>query len=581
MCPRSRSALMRLAIVVLALAPVACRSPAVSRPHVECCSPQLQPATVEAHEDAARAWAKSARRASAPAAAGRASLLCAAHAYDALKGGAASSNDMANLATRCTDDFMAYALTQNRSWSEGPLRVAGTELSVEFRQLSPYLVPPLDVTLAREVSMELYRGKRFSTDGFGVPLAILGRRCEDAPVCSLLPPEGVFRGATAWIETDAHGSPVLVLSDPLRAPQVTIGASQYLLASDTSAAWARGAQTSKLHRLGVWGLFGGREVGRRAGVFLLEDYDPDKKPLVMIHGLGSSPLMWAGLSNEIWGDAALRSRYQVWHVVYQTNAPLLVNRLRVQGYLDAAWKALDPEGDDFARSNMVLVGHSLGGVVARMLCSDSGDVLWNAAFVTDAGRMHAAQSDLAIVDATFHFKAYPGVGRAIFLAAPHRGSPAATRWFGRVARVLVGRRAPEIQSLRRVAQANPEAVQPELLDRYLRGWVNSISTLQSAQPVRAAGERLMPRKGIAYHTIAGALPRYDFESDGVVPVASTLLDGAQSTLVVRYGHDLEESPEALAEISRILHEDVACGPGWPGDAPSNTAACTTPSFSRE
>jgi len=480
---------------------------------------------------------------------------------------------MAALATHCTGNFMAYALTQKSAWSAGRLHIAGTDLTVEFRQLSPYLTQPFEVTLARDVSMQVYHGKRFSSDGFGVPLALLGKRCEGAPLCELLPPEGVFRDATAWIETDAQGNPVLIFADPLSMPHVTIGGAQYPLASDTSAAWARGVQTSRLNRLGVWGLFGGREVGRRAGIFLLEDYDPNKKPLVMIHGLGSSPLMWADLSNAIWGDAVLRSRYQVWHVVYQTNAPLLVTRLRVQEYLDAAWETLDPEHDDFARSNMVLVGHSLGGVIARMLCADSGDVLWNAAFVTDASQMHADASDLAIVDQTFHFTAYPGVGRAIFLAAPHRGSPAAASWYGRLARVLVGRRSPEIQSLRRVAQANPESVKAELRDPYLHGWVNSISTLQSAQPVRAAGERLMPREGIAYHTIAGALPYYGFESDGVVPVTSALLDGAQSTLVVRHGHDLAESSEALAEVARILQEDVAHGQPGPIDCGSNPAKC--------
>jgi len=480
---------------------------------------------------------------------------------------------MATLATQCTENFMAYALTQNRTWSEGRLHMAGTDLTVEFRQLSPYLMQPFEATLARDVSMEVYHGRRFSSDGFGVPLALLSKRCEGAPLCELLPPEGVFRDATAWIEMDAQGNPVLVFADPLRLPRVKIGGAEFALASDSSAAWARGVQTSKLNRLGVWGLFGGREVGRRAGIFLLEDYDPDKKPVVMIHGLGSSPLIWAGLSNAIWGDEVLRSHYQVWHVVYQTNAPLLVTRLRVQQYLDAAWDTLDPEHDDFARSNIVLVGHSLGGVIARMLCADSGDVLWDAAFVTDASQMRADASDLAVVDQTFHFTAYPGVGRAIFLAAPHRGSPAATSWYGRLARVLVGRRSPEIQSLRRVAQSNPESVRAELLDPYLHGWVNSISTLQSAQPVRAAGERLMPREGVAYHTIAGALPHSGFDSDGVVPVTSTFLDGAQSTLVVRHGHDLAESLEAQAEVLRILQEDVAHGQRWPIDCHLDATQC--------
>lgn len=183
-----------------------------------------------------------------------------------------------------------------------------------------------------------------------------------------------------------------------------------------------------------------------------------------------------------------------------------------------------------------------------MLCADRGEVHWDAALVTAPGNLRATDADLDTVDRTFHFTAYPGVGMAIFLAAPHRDSPAAARWFGRLARVLVGRRSSEVQSLRRVAQANPGAVKAELRDPYLHGWVNSISTLQSAKPVRAAGERLMPRPGIAYHTISGTLPRHGFESDGVVPVASTLLDGAQSMLGVRYGRDLTESPEALADV---------------------------------
>jgi len=135
---------------------------------------------------------------------------------------------MASLATQCTDNFLAYLLTQNRIWSEGRLRIAGIDAFVEFRELSPYLTQPFEVTLARDVPMQVYRGKRFSSDGFGVPLAILGKRCEGAPLCELLPPEGVFREATAWIETDTHGSPVLVLADPLTAPHARLLAPMQL-----------------------------------------------------------------------------------------------------------------------------------------------------------------------------------------------------------------------------------------------------------------------------------------------------------------------------------------------------------------
>jgi pimeloyl-ACP methyl ester carboxylesterase len=487
---------------------------------------------------------------------------CAATAYRALSATQpADGEEAAALATHCTDQFLQLALQgSSRGWSEGPKRIGDVELTLEFRQLSPHLNGPLSLTRAQDVPMDLYGGERFASPGFGVPLAVVTPRCDDRPLCQMLPPEGVFRWATAWIEVDPGRdtpAPRLVIADPLAVGPLAVGDRRYPLAVDTSADYAKGVQTSKLQRLGIWGLLGGDEVGRRAGLYLLEDYDPNKRPIVMIHGLGSSPLAWARLSNALWGSPDLRARFQIWHVVYQTNAPLLVTRRRVQGYLDAGWRVLDPEGDDPARAGIVLIGHSLGGVISRMLCVDSGDVLWSAAFTAPPSALRGDPADLALIESAFRFEHYPGVSRAIFIAAPHRGSPRADSGFGRLFRALVGRRAPELQSLRRLAQENPEAVREKLRESYLEARLNSISTLQVAQPVRRAGESLMPVAGIPYHTIAGVLPGRQPETDGVVPLASALLPGAASTLVVNSGHKVYESDEAVAEVLRILREDLA------------------------
>lgn len=481
---------------------------------------------------------------------------CALDAYPALAE-RDTVVEAATLATHCTGALLARALAQRSGgWVTGPQTIDGSEFEIEFRQLSPYLDGPLRLIRASEVSMTLVGGARMRRGGFGVPLAVLSRRCNDRPLCKLLPPEGVFRNATAWLEPgdNGDGRPRLVIADAVTLDTLTVGTQRIALAYDTSAGFASGARTSKLDRLAIWGLLGGDEVGRRAGLFLLEDYDPGKRPLVMIHGLGSSPLTWARLSNAVWGAPDLRKRFQIWHVVYQTNAPLLVIRRRVQRYLDDAWRVVDPEGDDAARSGTVLVGHSLGGVVARMLCVDSGEVLWNAAFVLPKTALKGDAEDIAGVDEVFHFAPYPGISRAIFMASPHGGSPSATRWYGRLARVLIGRRTPELQSLKRIAEVNPEAVQPELRLFYQQARLNSITTLQTQQPVRAAGQALMPATGIAYHTIAGALPGRNPPTDGVVPLESAIIPGAESTLVLPLGHDLHESAEGVAEVLRILRE---------------------------
>lgn len=490
-------------------------------------------------------------------------LACAASAY-AEMGAAARERaaQAATLAARCNERLLQRVLQRRaKGWRAGPMRLDGSEVVVEFRALSPWLQESLKIVRAADVPMAMYDGQRQFTPGFGVPLALVTPRCSDRPQCVLFPPEGIFQWATAWIEVDParpQAPPRLVIADPTRTGPLQVGQRHYPLALDTSAFYALGASTSALSRLGVFGLFGGREIGRRAGLYLLQDYDPDKRPLVMIHGLGSSPLIWAKLSNAVWGDPQLRAHFQIWHVVHQTNSPLLVSRLRVQAYLDQTWQLLDPEGDDPARQGMVLVGHSMGGVVSRLLCVDSGDVLWNAAFTVPPGQLPIEdEADRTGIEATFLLHPYPGVTRAVFMASPHRGSPAADSWFGRLTRVLVGRRALEIQALRRLTLAHPEAVQDSVRESYRTAMLNSITTLQFAQPVRRAGETLMPAPGIAYHSIIGALRGREPQSDGVVPLSSALLAGANSTLVLDADHELYARDEAIAEVLRILREELA------------------------
>lgn len=462
-------------------------------------------------------------------------------------------------ANRCTEALLRLGLAQSvQPWSTPQVDLAGVTLALDAQRPSPQLQGAMTVRVAADVPLMLL-DRRYVQPGFGVPVVLLTPRCEDRPACRLLPPEGVFRPATAWLEPAPPGTAadaLLRLVDPRHQPELRFGAQAFALASDTSSFFDYGAQQSSLSRQGVWGLFGGRALGRRSGVYLLEDYDPLKRPLVMLHGLGSSPLAWARLSSAVWADPRLRARYQVWHVVYATDAPLLVARLRVQQALDTAWRLLDPAGADPARGHVVLIGHSLGAVVSRLLAADSGEVLWNAAFTVPPAALQGPAEDRAGIDAVFRFKAYPGVRRAIFIAAPHQGSPATDRWFGRLARILVGRRSPEIDALRRLARDHPQQVQPALREAYRDGWLNSIITLRRDQPVSRAGRSLMPAPGVAYHTIAGVLPGRTPPGDGVVPLDSALLPRAASTRLIAAGHDLYGNPEAVAEVLRILHEDL-------------------------
>jgi pimeloyl-ACP methyl ester carboxylesterase len=492
---------------------------------------------------------------------------CAAFASQAIAEPGGAGLDAATLSTRCTKEFLRLALREGRRWSASTTRVGDLEVDVEFRGLSPYLPKSVAIVRASDVSVEMLGGKRNARAGFGVPVVVKAPACDSNRVCTLLPREGIFRNATAWIESvrprdenkaqDDDVAVRLVVADPLRETFLRAGEHRYALAVDTSAAYADLANSSALKRLGFYGLIGGEEIARRAGVYLLEDYDPHKRPIVMIHGLAASPLNWSRISNAIWGDPVLRERFQIWHVVYQTDAPLMILRSHIKDYLDETWSIVDPEGDDPARQGIVLIGHSMGGVIARLLCVESGDAMWNAAFTVPPGQLPLKPEDEATVEKLLLIHPYPGVTRAIFLASPHQGSPSADAWYGRLFRKIIGRHVPEMRMLQRLALAHPELISDDVRDAYAQAKVNSIATLQAAQPVRAASQTLLPQAGIRYHTIAGSLPGEDPPGDGFVPLDSATIPGAESTLVIRYGHQLYDADETVAEVLRILHEDVA------------------------
>ncbi|SFS03575.1 Alpha/beta hydrolase family protein [Dyella sp. OK004] len=493
--------------------------------------------------------------------AARAWLRCAATAYRVAATNGDQADEAASLDTQCTGKVLDYVLSAEAPrWTAKTLDLAGDALVVELRELSPGLSGPPTFVRADEVPIStLLFGQRFATNGFGVSMVAGTPRCKGAPRCQLFPQEGVTRTAVAWIEWRAgEVYPHLVFANPMAHPTERIGARDYILSVDTTAPYAALASITQLKQLAIRGLIGGQDIGLRKGVYLLEDYDPHKIPIVMLHGLAASPLIWARLTNRIQGTPTLRSRYQVWHVIYPTDAPVLLSRLRVKEFLDRAWAELDPSGHDPSRERMVLVGHSMGGMIARLLAADSGDTVWQAALAVPVTQLHGNADDLAILDHIMRFTPYPGVDTAFFLATPHHGSPVTADFVGRLALWLVKPHSSELDALKRLIKANPDGFRPELLANYREHGLSSISTLSMEQPVSRAASTLMPVSGVRYYTIAGSLPGEAVPGDGIVPLESTFLPGAVSTVTVKSGHRVYRNDDALNLIVKVLGESPDC-----------------------
>ncbi|MEZ5304747.1 MAG: alpha/beta fold hydrolase [Verrucomicrobiales bacterium] len=265
-----------------------------------------------------------------------------------------------------------------------------------------------------------------------------------------------------------------------------------------------------------------------------------------------SPATWAPLINTLRADPEIRRRYQFWFYSYPSGYPYPHSAAILRHQLDAV-QARFP-----MKKKMVVIGHSMGGLVSRLLITDSGDRVWDSLFdqPPEAIRMSEETRDL-LTDATI-FKRRPEVGRVIFIASPHRGSDLATNWVGRIGSSLV--RAPE-----KLAQASVEiggvlSHDPRSLG--LRRLPNSVDTLSPKNRfVRAIDTIPVTDAGVPFHSIIGDRGKggnpdqtKPLSSDGVVPYWSSHLDGAQSELVVPSGHGAHQHPAAIAEVRRILVE---------------------------
>jgi len=346
--------------------------------------------------------------------------------------------------------------------------------------------------------------------------------------------------------------------DPYRRDSVRLAGVDVPLAADFTSGYGLWLARSGFASQALLTLVGQGEVLQQPHVYLLQPYDPQRRIVVMLHGLASSPEAWINVANEVMGDESLRRNYQIWQVYYPTNAPLAVNNQAIREALAATLAHFDPAGTAPASQGMVLVGHSMGGVLSRLMVSSSGERLWEAVqekYALEGRRRERAEKMLAPY---LRFEPLPGVGRAVFIAAPHRGTPFAENTLSRWAASLV--RLP-VSLLGRLTEVTALLVAPGSASAapVLRP-LNSIDNLSDQDPfVRlAAGLPISP--AVPYHSIIGndtpELALRD-SSDGVVPYASAHLEGAASEKVVASWHSVQETPEAILELRRILHAHLA------------------------
>jgi pimeloyl-ACP methyl ester carboxylesterase len=396
-------------------------------------------------------------------------------------------------------------------------------------------------------------------DGVGVPMVAIRENQGREPIETFYPPEAITRPLTAVLDRPAQREVRIRLMCPLTHDRVEVAGRAAPLAADFTVPWAvLLARTGPLRASAVKSVLGDTPA-REPRLFLMEPYHPAKRPLIMIHGLFSTPLAWAQLSNDLWADDEFRRHYQIWHFLYDTSAPALYAGRVLQAQLRELRPRLDPTGGDPAMQATTVVAHSMGGLVTRRLVTRPGDAFWKVAFTRPLDQLELEPADREQLREAFFWDSERHVRRVIFVAVPHRGSDFADNFLGRLGISLARPPARFRAFYQRVSSANPGAFTPAYA-QLGAGELDSIHALSPRQPTLAILASLPPAHPVVMHSIIGDRGRPgppESSSDGVVDYWSSHLAEAESERIVPAGHSAFEHPEAVAEIRRILRLDGA------------------------
>lgn len=377
----------------------------------------------------------------------------------------------------------------------------------------------------------------------GVGGVLVGVR-KETPRAPFAPFVGVTAPVTATLDFQGRAA-TLTLRDPSVQAKARIAGAMRPLAADFSAPLAFYPSPNETIT-GLVAAMNGSRFMDTTGLYMLQPYDPDRIPLIFVHGLISTARMWRNVINELETDPALRGRFQCWVFNYPTGNPVAYSALRFREELAKAEKLHGfPHG-------FVLVGHSMGGIVSRMQAVTLDRASWDRAAPGVIDKLLAGSTDDSLIHRALIFDANPNVRRIVFICTPHRGSEMAIGGIGELGMRLI-KLPVAITSTLSTSLLAPLAAFTGSDKRF----PNSVTSLSPKNPtLKVVDEASMPTP---HHTILGDRGRGDSpnSSDGVVPYWSSHLDSAKSQKIVPGPHGSCELPQTLAELKRILHLHLA------------------------
>ena len=441
------------------------------------------------------------------------------------------------------------------------LPLTGRKIRFEVPHPSPWIQPDQlgEIEFVSDYELRNLR-HRHVTRGLGVPIMIQRQRPANPSPLEEYYAEGLRLPATAILNfptpQEQHaGQPIrLQVFDPRESDGVVVRNTRIPIETDLSTPLARFLTNPDLELLDTFAFIRPDKAESLQGLYMVQPWDPDRIPVLMVHGVWSSPMTWMEMFNELQSDPVLRDHYQFWFYMYPTGEPLTFALADLRDDLDELQRRCDPHQRNKKLDQMVLVGHSMGGLLSYLMTVDSDDTLWNSVSQIPAADLEADAGTQDEIQRVFFFESDPSVDRIVTIASPFRGSRLSNRFTQWLGRTIVSLPTTTLNVTKLITGLNSR-----------QNWANvfapstSLDSLAERSAVLNLVGHTTAHESVVHHNIVGVSrgksPKW--WTDGVVTYRSAHRDDADSEIAISASHSqVHRDPKAIDEVRRVLKEHL-------------------------
>ena len=431
---------------------------------------------------------------------------------------------------------------------------------VRIQILSPIpgqAIPPEELFFLADESQVRGLSARDRRSGIGVPLVATPSVLEDRKSADRFLSSSARYPITAFLRIEGNIADFengglktsLELYSPYQTPEILVNGRPVPLEADLTVPLAFGLEESPFWKV-EWKQFFSGEQQIRSGVYRFEPFQPDKIPVVFIHGTASSPARWAEMFNTLRSDPQITRRFQFFYFIYNTGNPITYSAYLLRSSLNDFVTQMDPGQTNAALRQMVVVGHSQGGLLAKLAVIDSGEQFWPLFSRKPINQLNLDASERQLLNKMYRFHSSPWINRVVYIATPHRGSYRIKGIILRLAQTMITMPSVLARVSHDVLTHNPDVIPW----KYQGNLPNSIELMVPDNPFLKTLDQTPVRPGVVCDSIIAVSDLNNFKksTDGIVAYSSAHITNSHSETLIEDSHSCLNNAAAIEAVRQIL-----------------------------